>query len=175
MSDRFRIKVVSQLANEINHLTGGIFEQFGYKIMPLVHPGDWIERGTTIDGAPRKATVDTSLAGSAYVGEMSSTSGYFDGDLDKPKADLQHAFDVHPQVKHIWLLSSRTASASETTAIDNAISEFVSAHPSVDTATILDARSIAGHIFDHLGSNELVQSLSHYLPELVRLAEEHAF
>lgn len=175
MSDRFRNKIISQLADEINHLSGAAFEQFGYKVMPLVQPGDWIERGTTIDGAPRKATVDTSLGGSAYVGEMSSIADYFDDDLDKPKADLQHAYDVHPQVKHIWLLSARTASAGQTTDIDNAISDFKKTHPSVVTATILDARHIAAHVFRHLGSHDLVRDLSHYLPGLTRLAEEHAF
>jgi hypothetical protein len=175
MSDHFRNRVISQLADEINHLSGATFEQFGYKVMPLVQPGDWIERGTTIDGASRKATVDTSLAGSAFVGEMSSKAGYFNGELEKPKADLRHAFDIHPQVKHIWLLSARTASASQTTNIDNAITEFKKAHPSVETARILDARQIAIQLFRHLGSHDLVRDFSHYPPGLTKLAEEHAF
>lgn len=175
MSDRLRSKIVSELAKEINHLSGGSFEQFGYKVMPLVQPGDWAERGTTVDGAPRKATVDTSLGGSAYVGEMSSKAGYFTGDLAKLKADLQHAFDVHPQVKHIWLLAARTANAGQTTAIDNAIAAFKNGHPSVDSVTVLDARQIAAHIFEHLGRRDLVRDLAHYLPGLTKAAEENAF
>jgi len=53
MSDRFRNKVISQLADEISHLSGVGFEQFGYKVMPLVQPGGWTERGTTIDALTR--------------------------------------------------------------------------------------------------------------------------
>lgn len=175
MSDRFRNKVISQLAEEINHLSGGSFEQFGYKVMPLIQPGRWMERGTTIDGASRKATVDTSLHSAAYVGEMSSVADYFGESLEKPKADLQHALRVHPQAECIWLLSARTATAGQTTAIENAVAEFKNAHPSVKTATILDARAIATEIFSHIASHDAVRDLSHYLPGLTKLAEEHAF
>jgi hypothetical protein len=79
MSDRFRMKVLSKLEEEINHLSGGTFEQFGYKVMPLIQPGDWSERGTTGDGAPRKGTVDTSSNAAAYVGEMSWVQLFRDG------------------------------------------------------------------------------------------------
>lgn len=175
MSDRFRIKIIAQLAEEIVHLSGGAFEQFAYKVMPLIQPGDWSERGTTIDGAPRKATVDTSLDGSAYVGEMSSDAKYFEGKLTKPKKDLKHALDVHPQAKHIWLLSSRMADAGQTVKIDNVVAEFKKLHPTVETVEILDARKIATHLFKHLGKRDLVRDISHYLPGITRLAEEHAF
>src|SRR6478736_273666 len=175
MSDRFRNKVLSQLAEEINHLSGGSFEQFGYKVMPLVQPGHWLERGTTIDGAPRRGTVDTSLPGSAYVGEMSSSATYFDETFGKLKGDLAHAAGLHPQAKHIWLLSSRTASASQTTDIEDVIAAFKADHPSVENVVVLDARQIAARIFDHLGRHDLARDLSHYLPGLTKLAEEHAF
>jgi len=175
MSDRFRNKVVSQLAEEINHLSGGSFEQFGYKVMPLVQRGHWLERGTTMDGAPRGGTVDTSLAGSAYVGEMSSSAEYFEGNLSKLKKDLKHAAKVHPHAKHLWLLSARTASASQITAVEKVIAAFKASHPSLESLSILDARQIAARIFEHLAKHDLVRDLAHYLPGLTKLAEEHAF
>ncbi len=175
MSDRFRNKVVSQLADEINHLSGGSFEQFGYKVMPLVQPGQWLERGTTTDGAPRKGTVDTSLAGSAYVGEMSSSADYFEGTLSKLKKDLRHVAKVHARAKHLWLLSARTASASQITSVDRVVAGFKARRPLVESVSVLDARQIAIRIFEHLGKHDLVRDLSHYLPGITKLAEEHAF
>lgn len=175
MLDRFRIKVISRLVEDIAQLTGGGFEQFAYKVMPLIQAGDWVERGTTIDGAPRKATVDTSAGGAAYVGEMSSAADYFAGGLTKPKKDLAHAIKVHDQVKRVWLLSSREAEAGQTSSIANIISDFLSTNPSVDSAEILDARAIAGHVYDHLGAHDLVRRLGPYLLSLERLADEHAF
>ena len=37
MSDAFRQKVITMLINEIALLTGGRFEQFGYRIMGVIH------------------------------------------------------------------------------------------------------------------------------------------
>ena len=171
MSDRFRIEVVSRLVEEINLLTGGAFEQFGYKVMPLIQPGHWSERGTTIEGAPRKSTIDTSASAAEYAAEMSSFAGYFDEGVSKPKGDLQHVLEQHPHAKRIWLLSSRTQNAGRTKDIENLASEFKRSHPSVESVTILDARQIADQIFDHIDKDATVRSLSPYLPILPLLAE----
>ncbi|QSQ23036.1 tetratricopeptide repeat protein [Pyxidicoccus parkwayensis] len=163
------------MIDEIGLLTGGRFEQFGYAVLRNLQPGEWVERGTTVEGAPRGYTVDTSAAGATLVGETSSELNYFDGDLEKPTKDLAHVIKLHPDVKRIWLLSSREASAGETTACANLATEFIKAHGTVDRVEILDARRIAEHIFENLDSERFVNTLVHYLPSVGRLADENAF
>ncbi len=175
MSDAFRQKVIGTLIDEIAVLTGGQFEQFGYKMMGVIHPARWVERGTTVEGAPRGYTVDTSAEGSALVAEMSSESDYFHGDMAKPKRDLCHALDLHPNANRIWLLSSREATAGETTKCANLATEFMKVHESLTHVEILDARKIAEHIFDNLEAERLVTALTCYLPSIGRLADENAF
>jgi tetratricopeptide (TPR) repeat protein len=174
MSEAYRDNVISTIVEEIGRLTGGSFEKFGYMVLRAMHPGEWTERGTTIDGAPRGYTVDTSAAGGELVGEMSSEADYFGGDLPKPRKDLAHAVTLHPQVKRIWLLSSREARAGETTKIANLETEFAGRSPATHVR-IMDSRSIAGVIFENLESERLVRDLVAYLRSLGRLAEEHAF
>ena len=174
MANDFRNKVVSTLIDEIGHLSGGRFEHFGYVMMRGIHPANWMTRGTTVDGAPRGYTVDASASGGSLVAEMSSERGYFEDRLTKPTRDLDHAMELHPAVEHIWLLSSREATPSETTAVANLVTEFRKRHRS-KTAEILDARAIAECIFDRLESERFVSDLAAYLPSLGRLADEHAF
>ncbi|WP_375767238.1 hypothetical protein NR798_36980 [Archangium gephyra] len=175
MPDAFRHKVITTLIEEIALLTGGRFEQFGYVMMRVIHPAHWVERGTTVDGAPRGYTVDTSAMGAALVAEMSSDSHYFHGSMSKPRSDLLHAIDLHPDVKHLWLLSSREATAGETTEIANLVAEFTTGRYSSMQVDILDSRAIAGHIFENLESERFVRDLTAYLPSVGRLADEHAF
>lgn len=175
MSDTFRQKVISMLINEIALLTGGRFEQFGYRMMGVIQPAQWVERGTTVEGAPRGYTVDTSAEGAALVAEMSSESDYFHADMDKPKRDLHHALCLHHDAKRIWLLSSREATAGETTKCANLATEFMKLHQSLMHVEILDARKIAEHIFDNLEVERFVIALTSYLPSIGRLADENAF
>jgi len=174
MSDAFRIKVISTLIEEIALLTGGRFEQFGYRIMEIVYPAQWVERGTTPEGAPRGYTVDTSAGGASLVAEMSSEADYFHGDLEKPRRDLAHAISLHCNVKCIWLLSSRQASAGETTKCSNLITEFKQANPSLTEVEILDSRAIANQVFANLGLERFIDSLTGFLPSIGRLFDENA-
>lgn len=175
MSEAFRKKVISTLVDEIALLTGGRFEQFGYKIMGVIHPAQWIERGTTIEGAPRGYTVDTSADGSSLVAEMSSESDYFHGQMTKPQRDLQHAVNLHPDVKRIWLLASREAASGETTKRANLETQFKKGHQLLEDVNILDARKIAEHIFDNLENEQFISVIADYLPSIGRLADENAF
>lgn len=175
MSDSFRKRVIGTLIDEIGVLTGGQFEQFCYRMMGVIHPVPWVERGTTVEGAPRGYTVDTSAEGSTLIAEMSSDSDYFHGDLAKPKRDLRHALSLHPDASHIWLLSSREAEAGETTKCANLATEFIKTHESLKNVDILDARKIAEHIYDNLETERLVSTLTSYLPSIGRLADENAF
>lgn len=175
MSDAFRHKVISTLIEEIASLTGGRFEQFCYRMMDVIYPAQWLERGTTVEGAPRKCTVDTSAEGSALIAEMSSEKDYFLGNMSKPKGDLDHVIALHPDVKRIWLLSSREATAGETTKFANLVSDFKNNHNSVTHVEILDARKIAEHIFSNLEAERFVNDITNYLPSIGRLADENAF
>lgn len=171
----FRQKVIRTLIDEISLLSGGKFEQFCYKIMEVVYPAQWVERGTTVEGAPRKCTIDTSTEGSMKVAEMSSDIDYFHGPMSKPKNDLNHAIMLHPDVKRIWLLSSREAEAGETTRCANVATQFLKEHETLISVEILDARQIAGYIFDNLEAERFVSALTSYLPSLGRLTDENAF
>lgn len=175
MSDAFRQKVIRTLIDEIGLLSGGRFEQFGYTILRAIHPAQWTERGTTVEGAPRGYTVDTSAEGASLVGEMSSAVDYFHGSLAKPNNDLLHAITSHPDVKRIWLLSNREATSGETTECANLVTAFVNVHPSIAQVEILDARRIAEHIFTNLDSERFVNALTSYLPSIGRLSDENAF
>ncbi|MCK9618965.1 MAG: hypothetical protein M0R47_00350 [Methylobacter sp.] len=175
MSEAFRKKVISTLVDEIALLTGGRFEQFGYKMMGVIYPAQWVERGTTIEGAPRGYTVDTSADGSSLVAEMSSESDYFHGKMTKPQRDLQHAVSLHPDVKRIWLLASQEAAAGETTKRANLETQFKKGRKPLEDVNILDARKIAEHIFDNLESEHFISIIADYLPSIGRLADENAF
>lgn len=175
MADAFRQKVIRTLINEIALLTGGRFEQFGYRMMGVIHPAQWFERGTTVEGAPRGYTVDTSADGASLIAEMSSESDYFQADMDKPKRDLHHAISLHSDAKRIWLLASREATAGETTKCANLATAFMEQNPGLKKVEILDARKIAEHIFDNLEVERIVIALSSYLPSVGRLADENAF
>lgn len=174
-SEAFRQKVISTLIDEIALLSSGRFEQFGYRMMEIIYPAQWVERGTTVDGAPRGYTVDASAHGSVMVAEMSSESDYFHGDMEKPKRDLLHALGLHPDAKRIWLLSSREATAAETTKCANLATEFEKLHPALTDVEILDSRRIAKHIFENVEVERTVNVLSVYLPSIGRLADENAF
>lgn len=175
MSDSFRRKVIDSLIEEIKLLSGGRFEQFGYRIMNIIHPAQWTERGTTVDGAPRGYTVDCSSEGASLVAEMSSEEDYFNSTMKKPKRDLQHARFLHPDAKYIWLLSSREASAGETTKCANFITQYLKCNQDVHKIDICDARKIAQYIFDNLEVERLIGDLLNYLPSVGRLADENAF
>lgn len=175
MSDAFRQSVIKTLVEEIALLTGGRFEQFGYRMMEVIHPGQWVERGTTIEGAPRGYTVDTSSDGASLVSEMSSDHDYFQGNMGKPRQDLSHALTLHPDAKRIWLLSSREESAGETTNSANLETEFLQQNPSVKKVEILDSRKIANYIFNSLEIERFIYSLTSYLPSIGRIADENAF
>ena len=169
----FRGRVVSELVKEIGFLSGQRFETFGYRVLSEVHPGQWMERGTTIDGAPRGYTVDASCEGARWVGEMSSEKAYFEKGLEKPRKDLEHAVALHPGAVGVWLLSNQEASAGQTTRIANLVTEFSRAHGGLRSVDILDARAIASKIFENLESEQLVSSIKGYLPCVVRLAESY--
>jgi tetratricopeptide (TPR) repeat protein len=175
MRNGFRTKVIKTLIDEISLLSGATFEQFGYRIMEVVHPANWVERGTTTEGAPRGYTIDTSGSGAKLVAEMSSKEDYFSGDLDKPRGDLQHIFALHPDVKRIWLLCCREAYAGETTKCANLITQFESEHQSVEGVEILDSRRIASYIFKNIEVERFVASITAYLPSIGQLSDEHAF
>ena len=174
MSDSFRINAIRTIIDEIALLTGGGFEQFGYRVMEVIRTANWVERGTTVEGAPRGYTVDDSAEGASLVAEMSSESDYFHGDLIKPQRDLKHAIDLHPDSTHIWLLSSREAEAGETTKCANLVTRFKTDH-GLAHVEILDSRMIAKYIFDNLESERFVETLTSYLPSLGRLVDENAF
>ena len=106
---------------------------------------------------------------------MSSERDYFHDDMDKPKRDLYHTLYLHPDARRIWLLSSREATAGETTKCANLSTAFLQEHPALINVEILDARKIAEHIFDNLEVERLVVALSSYLPSIGRLADENAF
>lgn len=175
MPDAFRQSVIRTLINEIAVLSGGRFEQFGYRMMGIIHTGQWVERGTTVEAAPRGYTVDTSSDGASLVAEMSSEHDYFHGDMVKPKRDLAHALVLHPDVKRIWLLSSREATAGETTNCANLETNFVQQNDSLTKIEILDARKIAEYIFGNLEVERFVGALIAYLPSVGRIADENAF
>jgi len=175
MPDRFRTKVIKTLIDEISLLSGAIFEQFGYRIMEVVHPANWVERGTTPEGAPRGYNIDASGCGAKLVSEMSSKEDYFCGELEKPKGDLQHIIALHPDVKRIWLLCCREASAGETTKCANLITQFENEHQTVKGVDILDSRRIASCIFENLEMERFIASITSYLPSVGQLSDEHAF
>jgi hypothetical protein len=66
---------------------------------------------------------------------------------------------LHPQVKHAWLLSSREASPSATTATENLVAEFTARCAPSKVFEILDARMIAERIHENLASERTVRSL----------------
>lgn len=175
MSQAFRTKVISTFTDEIALLTGGRFEQFGYRVMSVIYPASWQERGTTIEGAPRGYTVDASTKGSTIVAEMSSERDYFEGKLEKPERDLDHTIELHPDSKRIWLLSSREAGAGATTKCANLETNFTKKHPTLKAVDILDSRQIANHIFENLEVERFINSLTSYLPSIGRIADENAF
>lgn len=175
MTDVFRRKVIKTVAEEIGLVTGGEFEQFAYRVMEVIYPANWTERGTTIEGAPRGHTVDTSASSSELIAEISSEADYFANAMTKVQESLDHAVCLHKGVKRIWLLSSRERKSSQFTASEEIANCFRRKHPSVEAIEILDSREIAIRIFDNLDSERLVRSLAAYLPSIGRLADESAF
>lgn len=178
MSDSFRTKVVQTVCDEISLLSGGRFEQFTYRVLEVIHPpqsGPWIERGTTIAGAPRGYTIDTSADGASIIAEVSSEVDYFFGKLIKPTRDVEHAVKLHPSVKSIYLLSSREATPSQATAIANLVTALKSSHPTIDSISVLDARALSAQIYNNIESESLTRLLSSFLPSIEHLADEHAF
>lgn len=178
MRESFRTKVVQTVCDEISLLSGGRFEQFTYRVLDVIHPPQsepWIERGTTITGAPRGYTIDTSVDGASIIAEVSSEADYFDDKLTKPTRDVEHAVKLHPSVKSIYLLSSREATPTQATTIANLVTTLKSSHPSLDSISVLDARALAVQIYNNLESESLIRSLISFLPSIEHLADEHAF
>ena len=171
--DQFRISAVNSFCSEISTITGGVFEQWCYLLMPHLCPNaTWHHRGTTIFGAPLGHTVDSSGDNAEYVGQFSSLQTYFVG--SKPIDDLNDAITKHPHARHIWLLAAAESTPLQRTDLDNEIAQWKSKHPDVEVY-VRDSRQIATFIFERLDSDVLVDDLRSRLPSLSRIADENAF
>lgn len=169
----FHIRATEGLATDIAALTGGIFEQWGYRLLRYLAPDTaWDHRGTTITGAPVGYTVDSAGDHARTVAQFSSAANYFES--RKPIDDLNGTLTKHPHVTTIWLIAAVRAEPSARTQCDTEIAAWAANHPGVKIH-LYDGRNLATFIYDHLDSDELVNDLSPELPTLLGLAETQAF
>lgn len=174
MTDEFRKLATAEIARELAGQIAG-FERLGYRLMEVIHPAHWSERGTTIQGASRGYTVDCTAAASSLVAEMSGERDYFSKDLKKPKRDLQHAITQHPNATRIWLLAGQETPPGMSKKIGSLRDGFLKEHPGVDGIEILDGRTLANVVYDNLESERFVGAVAPFLPSVGRLADEYAF
>ena len=167
----FRDRAIAALIDNLGDLSAG-FAAVGGILLEHLDPGEWRHRGSTVNGAPRGHIVDSAVADGRTAAEYGTEVGYFGGELTKPRGDIDHARSLHPQVKRIWLLSSRQLHASQETALTNVVNEY----REHDIEVIpLDARAIAEKIVDHLDAEQMIDRLRPFLPMLQRVADEYAF
>lgn len=151
------------------------FERLGYRLMEVICPALWSERGTTLEGVPRGYTVDATAGGGTLVAEMSAERDYFFGSLAKAERDLRHAISEHPHVEKVWLLAAMEAPAGSGAKIAALRRTFINSHPRLESIEVLGARELANVIFENLESERFVQSITPFLPSVARLADEYVF
>jgi hypothetical protein len=173
MHERLRTRYVADLERDIDLLSGPSFERFGYRVMEHVEPapGLWTHRGTNLSGAPVGHVVDSVAFGGRWVAQYSSEAGYFDGNLPKLRGDIGQAAQNHPAVEKLWMLSAREQGPAATTKIQQIIADQARLGRQL---VVLDSRTIAEHIVEHLMDEPFIASIEASLPFLRRNATEWA-
>jgi NB-ARC domain len=169
-----RSQFIQQLIRDITAIgPAGRFEEFGHFFLqgllnvPLVH------RGTTTTGNPSGYTVDTYSDHGDIVGEYSVDAGYFEGKLDKPVGDFEHARKLHPKSTQIHLLSNQEAGPK----MFSRAFRFAGRCGRRNKVSIVlyDARRIAELIVDRLlEKDQTVDDLAEFAPSMRDIQEEYA-
>jgi tetratricopeptide (TPR) repeat protein len=173
MHPRLRARFVRDLVRDIELLSGAAFETFAYAIIASIRPSPhWNHAGTNLAGAPVKGVVDSVADGGQLVAQYSSDAGFFSGDLSKAKQDIAQARTNHPNVKELWLLSTRIAGPSGRTKASQL--EAAQKSKGLDLH-ILDGRKLAAHLVDNLDKDVLIRATRDLLGSLRRIEDEYAF
>ena len=173
MHQRLRARFVHDLVADIDLLSGAAFETFGYTIVETLRPSDsWVHPGTNLSGAPVKGTVDSIAEGGRVIAQYTSEASFFAAGMAKAAGDVAQARKNHPNVKELWLLSSRRAGPG---ARKNAAKlEGNEGKQGLDLH-VVDSRMIAKLIAEHLDDDRLTVSIRDALGSLRRIEDEHTF
>jgi hypothetical protein len=167
MTPALRTHFVTELLAAITSINPS-FEAFGQRIADRLSPTTLQHRGLNAEGAPVGHVVDSSSSEGFVVFEYSAQQDYFDPPYKKIVKDWCHARRTHPNVRVLYLLSSRecgpkahsrlvrfTARAKERLGVE---------------VQVYDARRLAEYIVDvMLPTDRALDELAPFLGPLKRI------
>lgn len=175
MREALRAEHISRLIEGIKRIgPGALFERFGAKFLDHHLVGiKFNHRGLNVQLNPVGRTIDSYDDAQSTGAEYSVDQGYFSGAWDKPTNDLLHAVRTHPEIEHIYLLSSQAAPVGGIPAFVRRVSDWPGFYHRI--IHFYDARRIAEIIVDELFLNDAaLDALIEHLPVLERIVNEAA-
>lgn len=174
MNSTRRSQFVRQLIRDITAVgPAGRFEKFGHLFLQGLLNVLLVHRGTTTTGNPSGYTVDTYSDHGDIVGEYSVDEEYFEGKLDKPVGDFEHARRLHPKSTQIHLLSNQEAGPKGFSRAFRFAGRC--GRRNKVSIALYDARRIAELIIERLlEKDQVVDDLAEFAPSLRDIQEEYA-
>ncbi|MBZ9727947.1 hypothetical protein LB554_28800 [Mesorhizobium sp. CO1-1-11] len=174
MNPQLRILLITRVIEAIEPMgPGPIFERFGMLFVKHLAGVDIVQRGSSVSGNPVGGTLDGLSPDGRVAVETSVQQDYFGGDLKKPTNDLEHVLSLSPDVREIYLLSSKRAPTGK-------IEEFAATSVkkpgmSGKILHLLDSRAMAEKVVDGLlEQDNAVEELSAILPMLSDIRDDLA-
>lgn len=173
MNSQTRNLLIQRLIDSLRILApGSIFERFAVVLVEYMLDIKLVQRGSSVGGSPVGGALDAVSEDGKVVLEASIEKGYFSGAMKKPWSDLDHTFELAPQVQDIYLLSSQRAEIGVIEAMVN--SALQQERMDGRRLHLMDSRAIAETIIDTLMlRDDAIDDLAQYLPVLAEIRDDH--
>jgi len=151
---------------------GSVFEQFSVVLVEKMRDIKLVPRGLNVAGSPVGGVLDAVSDDGSIVVEASIKKNYFAGPMDKAWADLDHALELAPHARDIYLLSSQR---SLTGVIEEAVNTALTQSRMIGRKLhLMDSRAIAETIIDTLMlRDDAIDDLSQHLHVLADIRDDH--
>ncbi|KAF6626364.1 ATP-binding protein [Paenibacillus sp. EKM208P] len=164
---------LSRLINALSLFNGSEFELFGHCVLERLLGYKLNHRGLTISGAPSGYTVDSYNDDLSIIGEYSVEDDYFSSGFTKILKDLEHALKTSPNLKVLYLFTSKLPGPKRSIEVRRAINQALSSANRKVKVNIFDAKMIANYLIFKIGDLDNSSELVVNLPELESILYEH--
>lgn len=155
---------IKALTDEIRSLSPTDLEHFGHRFVSIIEGARLNHRGLNLDGRPVGYTIDTFSDGLTIVAEYSSEANYFAKSSNKIIKDIDHALELAPLFKKLYLVSNQIASNNELIYWNDSTNKI---HENI---VIYDARRLATELYDEINRRRsLAFEFVVFLPLIDRL------
>lgn len=149
------------------------FESYGNRLADQLAGQKLVHRGASPGGNPVGHVLDSVSADGTVAAEYSSQGNYFDDPFKKLTGDIEHCLNIGPNVKKLFLVSSRECGPKAQTELNK---RFAAYKKNNDLQVELyDSRRQAEFIVDIvLLNDDATDELAQYVAPLERVRSEYA-